>query len=403
MIDDPDTAADAALAALAPGLAPAKAGTEPRVGAEAPSAPPAPPAPSAPAAPPRSANAEAGVVRPAQRPDPLVDVARAPHRHAFLHVMRRVDAHHSDKPRLGTARRPMDEPVRLGQVADLSFAPSELATVNLQDRSGRPRIEVRFFGLFGPNGPLPLHLTAYARERRMHKADETFGRFADLFHHRLLLLFYRAWAQAQPTVSLDRPQDDRFADYVGSMIGVGGAAWRQRDAAPDHARLAFAGLLSRQVRNADGLAHLLSGYLGMQVRVEQFVGRWMPLPQAERSRIGRRAASRRMSTSQLGVSAVLGQAVFDRQHHFRVHVGPLTLSAFESLLPVGQALPAVQALLKHYVGLEFGWDLRLELDRAQVPACRPGRYGRLGWTTWLGQPPAGRPAALNLVPNPLTT
>ena len=337
------------------------------------------------------------------RVDPLIEVAQAPHRHDFLHVLRRVDAHHRDKPRLGTARRPVDEPVRLGQAADLSFAPSELSAVSLQDRSGKPRIEVRFFGLFGPNGPLPLHLTAYARERRMHKADETFGRFADLFHHRLLLLFYRAWAQAQPTASLDRPDDDRFADYVGSMIGVGGPAWRKRDAAPDHARLAFAGLLSRQVRHADGLAHLLSGYLGMAVRVEQFVGRWMPLPAAERTRIGRRAASRRQSTSQLGVSAVLGQAVFDRQHHFRVHVGPLSLQAFEALLPVGQALPAVQALLKHYVGLEFGWDLRLELARNQVPACRPGRYGRLGWTSWLGQPPPGQPAALNLVPNPLTS
>ena len=339
----------------------------------------------------------------ARRPDPLLDVALAPYRHDFNHVMRRVDAHHADKPRLGTARRPVDEPVRLGQAADLSFAPSGLAGVTLDDRSGKPRIEVRFFGLFGPNGPLPLHLTAYARERRMHKADETFGRFADLFHHRLLLLFYRAWAQARPTVSLDRPDQDRFADYVGSLIGVGGPAWRGRAAVPDHARLAFAGLLSRQVRNADGLAHLLSSYLGMQVRVQQFVGRWMPLPAAERSRIGRRAASRRMSTSQLGVSAVLGQAVFDRQHHFRVHVGPLSLAAFEALLPVGQALPAVQALLKHYVGLEFGWDLRLELDHTAVPACRPGQYGRLGWTTWLGTPPAGRPAALNLVPNPLTS
>jgi type VI secretion system protein ImpH len=335
------------------------------------------------------------------RPDPLVKAAEAPHRFDFFHLMRLVEAQHPDKPRLGTARRPVDEPVRLGQAANLAFAPASLSSIDLDDRSGKPRIEVQFFGLFGPNGPLPLHLTAYARERRLHKGDETFGRFADMFHHRLLLLFYRAWAQAQPAVSLDRPAEDRFADYVGSMIGVGGNVWRNRDAAPDHARLAYAGLLSRQVRNADGLAHLLSGFLGMQVRVEQFVGRWMPLPPAERSRIGRRAASRRLSTSQLGVSAVLGRAVFDRQHHFRIHIGPLTLDAFEALLPVGSALPALQALLKQYAGLEFGWDLRLELDKVQVPACRPGRYGRLGWTTWLGRPLGTTPAALNLVPNPL--
>jgi type VI secretion system protein ImpH len=325
-------------------------------------------------------------------------LAAAPYRHDFFHAMRLIEAHHPDHPRLGQAKRPADEPVRLGQVAEMTFAPAALSRVDPHDRSGRPRVEVRFFGLFGPNGPLPLHLTAYARERKLHKGDETFGRFADWFHHRLLLLFYRAWAQAQPTVSLDRPHEDRFADYVGSLFGVGGVDWRGRDSAPDHARLANAGVLSRQARNADGLVHLLSRFLGLNVRLEQFVGRWMPLPVAERTRIGRPGASRRMSTAQLGSSAVLGSSVFDRQHHFRLHIGPLSLPAFESLLPTGSALPALQGLVQQYVGREFGWDLRLELDPAQVPACRPGRQGRLGWTTWLGTPRGPAAPALNLLP-----
>lgn len=333
----------------------------------------------------------------------LQDAAAQPHRHDFYALLRALDALHPDKPLLGTARRPVDEPVRLGQSADLAFAPSPLAAVHPHGnrRDARARIDVRFFGLFGPNGPLPLHLTAYARERRLHKGDETLERFADLFHHRLLLLFYRAWAQAQPTASMDRPGDDRFGDMVGALVGSGGAAWRGRDAAPDHARLAFAGVLSRQVRHADGLAHVLSGFLGMPVRVEPFVGRWMTLPETERSRIGRRAASRRQSTAQLGASAVLGRAVFDRQHHIRLHIGPLRLAAFEALLPVGSALPAVKALVQQYLGLEFGWDLQLELDKQDIPPCRLGRSSRLGWTTWLGKPPGRRPAVLNLVANPL--
>lgn len=342
--------------------------------------------------------------------------AQAPHRFDFFQLLRTLDALHPDKPRLGTARRPADEPVRLGQATDLAFAPAGLAEVQAHDeRSGKPRIKVHFFGLFGPNGPLPLHLTAYARERRLNVKgkradgkvvpDDTVERFADLFHHRLLLLFYRAWAQAQPTASLDRPQDDRFADFIGALIGTGGPEWRDRDAAPDHARLHAAGLLARQVRNADGLAELLGGFLGMPVRVEPFVGRWMPLPEAERSRIGRRRASRRQSTAQLGASAVLGAAVFDRQHHIRLHIGPLGLAAFEDLLPPGRALPALQALVQHYLGLEFGWELRLELDKAELPPCRlgqgQGRGNRLGWTTWLGRPGPGRPAVLDLVANRL--
>jgi type VI secretion system protein ImpH len=97
--------------------------------------------------------------------------------------------------------------------------------------------------------------------------------------------------------------------------------------------------------------------------------------------------------------------VFDRQHHIRLHIGPLRLAAFEDLLPAGRALPAVRALVQQYLGLEFGWDLRLELDKAELPPCRlglgAGRGNRLGWTTWLGRPPAGTAAALDLVGNRL--
>jgi type VI secretion system protein ImpH len=355
------------------------------------------PAPPSHAAPPTSAgDGEPPGSRAEARARLWRELSSEPWRHDFFQALRRVEALHPEVPRLGRARRPADEPVRLGQAADLAFAPAELFAVSPDDRGGRPRIEVRFFGLFGPNGPLPLHLTAYARERRIHKGDETFSRFADLFHHRLLLLFYRAWAQAQPTASADRPEDDRFAEHVGALLGVGGPEWRGRDAAPWPARLAFAGLLARQVRNADGLQHLLSGYLGRAVRVESFAGRWMPLPLRERTRLGLATASRRHATCRLGASAVLGATVFDRQHHLRLHVGPLDLEAFEALLPTGSALPAVEALVAQYLGLEFDWDLELTLRGDAVPRARLGAHSRLGWTSWIGERP--RRPALRLLP-----
>lgn len=337
-------------------------------------------------------------VAPVPRQDPLVHIAAEPWRFDFFHAMRWLDAYHADKPRLGTARRPADEPVRLGQVADLSFAPSALHAVVPATAYAKPRIEVRFFGLFGPNGPLPFHLTEYARHRVLHQADASFARFADMFHHRLLLLFYRGWAQAQPTVGLDRPGQDHFSAYVGSLVGLGLPELRERGGVHDHARLHFAGLLSRQVRNADGLAAMLSGYLGRPVRVEQFAGHWLRLNTSERSRIGRASARKRSPTATLGGGAVLGGMVWDRQHSFRIHIGPLDLPVFESLLPGGSALPAVQALVQQYVGLELGWDLRLSLRPGQVKPCQPGRYGRLGWTSWLGQKDRREAAELRLVP-----
>ncbi|HET9646598.1 MAG TPA: type VI secretion system baseplate subunit TssG [Burkholderiaceae bacterium] len=328
----------------------------------------------------------------------FVDMAAQPWRFDYFHALRMIEAQHPHKPRLGTARRPVDEPVRLGQNPELSFAPAALHAVQPASATRPPRIEVRFFGLFGPNGPLPLHLTEYARERLLHQNDPTFARFADLFHHRLLLLFYRAWAQAQPTVALDRPDEDRFADYTGSLGGIGSLTLRGRDAAPDHAKLFFAGLLARQVRNADGLAALLSGYLRRPVEVEQFVGAWMPLPEAERTRIGLSIAGRTNPTARLGAGAVLGRTVWDRQCNFRIHIGPLDAEAFKSLLPDGSALPAVTALVAHYATGELAWDLKLTLRADHVAPVRLGRAGRLGWTSWVGERRKDAPAELQLSP-----
>jgi type VI secretion system protein ImpH len=318
--------------------------------------------------------------------DTLAAMQKEPWSFDFFQALRRLDARQPGKPRLGTALRPIDEPVRLGQAPEMSFAPAALHAVH-QPEGGRPaRLEVRFFGLFGPNGPLPLHLTDYARNRALHHADPTFVRFADIFHHRLLLLFYRAWAQAQPVVGRDRPGDDSFADIVGSLIGVGIPQMRGRDPMADEVKLHFAGLLTRQVRNADGLANLLSGYLGRRVRVEQFAGHWMPLLTQERSRLGRVLGGKRNVSAQLGRGAVMGSMVWDRQHGIRLHIGPLDRKAFESLLPDGKALPAVMALVQQYLGHEFNWDLVLGHLAEQVEPSRLGRHARLGWTSWVGKP-----------------
>lgn len=304
-----------------------------------------------------------------------------PYEHDFFHTLRSIECMHPGMPRLGHALRPKDEPVRLSQTPALSFAPAALSAFVPAADGRPPRLEVHFFGLLGPNGPLPLHLTDYARERLLRAGDATFPRFLDIFHHRFLALFYRAWAQAQPTVSLDRPEDDRFSIYLGALVGLGSPGLRRRDAAGDHAKLYYSGLLARQVRNRDGLEALLAGYFRIAVRVEQFVGHWMHVRIEDRTRLGAGNDSAR-----LGAGVVLGDRVWDRQHKFRLHLGPLTLAQYEGLLPGGKALAKLVVLVRQYLCLELDWDVRLVLTQAEVPELRPGRYGRLGWTTWLGKP-----------------
>jgi type VI secretion system protein ImpH len=307
----------------------------------------------------------------------FAELAAAPYRYDFYQTLRRLECLYDGKPRWGRALRPVDEPVRLGQDPDLSFAPAPLASFEAHDVE-IPRLQVRLFGLFGPNGPLPIHLTEYARERLHHAGDATLSRFLDIFHHRFLALFYRAWAQAQPHVNRDRPKEDRFTVYVGAFLGMSPAAFRDRDALPDLAKFFHVGALIRQVRNSEGLRHILQHFFRVPVQIEEFVGHWLFLSRGERTALS-------SDTATLGSGAVLGRQVWDRQHKFRIRLGPLTLDQYESFLPGGTLLGKLVDWVRLYLCFELDWDVHLLLKHDEVPRLRLGGGQRLGWTTWLGR------------------
>ncbi|HET8747344.1 MAG TPA: type VI secretion system baseplate subunit TssG [Ramlibacter sp.] len=313
---------------------------------------------------------------------------REPRAHDFFAVLRQVEALRPEWPRLGRALRPSQEALRLGEEPELDFAPAALAsfarrapTPTLPQRGreteAAPRLGVRFFGLLGPQGPMPLHFTEYVRERLRYRGDATLARFLDLFHHRLLLLFYRAWAQAQPAVQHDRPGEDRFAAWLGAACGEPDAPQGAR-ALPENARLFQAGLLGARSRHAEGLAKLLSNHFGVPVAIEPHIAHWLDLAAEDRTRLGSRNA-------RLGVDSACGRKLRDRQYKFRIALGPLTLAQYESFLPGGTAWPALEEWVRHYTGLDLRWDVQLTLARAHVPAPCLGSGIRLGVSAWIGR------------------
>lgn len=325
--------------------------------------------------------------------DLIESLLREPYRLDFFQALRLIECLHADKPRLGTSLRASDDPIRLGNDPELDFAPAALSSYR-PGKAGRPdRLGVRFFGLFGPNGPLPLHLTEYARERIHHHNDHTFTRFADIFHHRMLCLYYRAWANTEPTVHYDRPESDRFAGYVASLFGTGAPALQGRDAMPDRAKLFFAGLLSCQARHADGLNALIEEFFQLPTQVREFVGEWLAIPGEDQTRLG--LSSR---TGALGVSSVLGGKVWGCQHKFRIVLGPLTLAEYRAMLPAGASLVELLAVVRNYIGDELAWDVNLILRLDEVPALRLDGNAQLGWTTWVGNKTDGDADELMLDP-----
>lgn len=305
-------------------------------------------------------------------------LAAAPYAFGFYQAMRRLEAFYRDRPRFGRSTRPGQELLRLGQEPSVVFAPATLAGWEPEKAERPARLLVHFFGLFGPDGPLPLHLTAYARDRARNFRDPTFQRFADVFHHRALALFYRAWANSRPTVSFDRPEDDRFALYIGALIGLGMDSLRNRDAMPDLTKFHFAGHLANQTRHAEGLGSILSAFFTVPVRIECFIGAWLRLPEHERTRL---AENER--TGKLGKSTLIGGRVWTRQEKFRVVFGPLGLADYLRLLPGGISFHRLIPIIRNYAGDRLLWDVNLILKREEVPPTLLGRQGRLGWTTWL--------------------
>jgi type VI secretion system protein ImpH len=345
-------------------------------------------------------------------PVELLDrLENAPAAFDFYAALRQLECAYPELPRIGEARRPRDEAVRFGQQPSLGFEPAMLAGLRRQesvaggeaggdggaaggDAPIAPRLLVNFFGLLGANGPLPVHLTEYIRDRLRNVNDPTLARFLDMFHHRMTSLFYRAWSSAQPAVSLDRPGDDRFAGYVGALVGIGMASLRERDTVPDFAKLHYAGRLAPHARSAAGLEAILGDFFQVPVRVQQFVGHWMRLPDDGLFRLRSGAAA-----GALGDTTVLGKQVWNAQHKFRLLIGPLDMAQARQLLPDGAGMRRLADWVRQYAGLTQEWDVRLIIEKQSLPGLRLGRTAQLGWTSWLSsKPPEHDDRQLRLTP-----
>lgn len=317
-------------------------------------------------------------------PDPLRALAallERPETFDFFEALRRVECAWPALPRLGTATRPADEPVRLGQLPSLDFPPSMLASVTPID-GARLRILGHFLGLYGGNGPLPLHLTEYVHDRVTNARDNTLTAFTDIFHHRMLELFYRAWANGRPTVHFDRPNRDQFSLYVAALAGFAAPTLRNADAFPDRAKLYFVGILSAGTKTRAGLESLLQEYLHLPVRIEECVGEWLTIVRDERMSLGNPA------TASLG-SSVLGARVWNVQSRFRIVIGPVGIGDLMQYLPGSASLARLRAAVMNYIGFEYAWDIRFVLRRANVPAAKLGQFGHLGWSSWVAPPHVG--------------
>jgi type VI secretion system protein ImpH len=277
-------------------------------------------------------------------------------------------------PRIGNASSRREEYVILGQDPHLDFPASNLSKFS-KTADGRLHILVKFLGLLGPMGALPLATTEEAYHWLLSR-DEAFPRFLDIINHRFLQLFYRAWADARPAAQHDCPSEDRFVCYIGSVMGIGSPPFRDVDCVPDSAKLGYSGLLGAKAKSASRLRGLIRGLFAIDVDVDQFVGSRLELDPDDHSRLGATLCG-------LGVDTMLGGTFYSVQDKIRLRLYAPEMAQYVRYLPDGDRCEALVDLVFLYLGEEFDWDVQLAIPAPKAQPIRLGACGELGWTTWL--------------------
>ena len=298
-----------------------------------------------------------------------------PWRFDYFALLRQLERIFKDRPRIGDSAALREEFARFGQDAFMEFPASNVSRAKQDDEKAPLQIFVRHLGLLGPQGALPLATTEEAYHYAL-AGDDAFPRFLDLFNHRFIQLFFRAWADARPIAQHDRPDADRFVAYVGSAIGIGSAPYRNLDTVPDAAKLGFAGLLGAQAKSASRLAAAIHGMFNVKAEVEEFVGSRLVIEASEWTRLGR-------GHNVLGEDALLGGSIFSVQDKIRIRIFTRDLAQYIRFLPTGDLCEPMADLVFFYSGEQLEYDAELAIPAGAAEPIRLGRFGQLGWTTWM--------------------
>ncbi len=294
---------------------------------------------------------------------------------------------------VGESLSHVEEPVRFKVKPSLGFPPSDIESVKEVDEEKNIEMSVTFMGLLGASGALPSWYTTLAMERLAAK-DTALTSFFDVFHHRLISLFYLGWKKNRFAARFQSEMRDRCSTYFLSLIGLGTGGLADKVGFSLDSLVYCGGQLSRQVCSAGSIETTVEYCLGIKTVVEQFVDRKIPIEPEDRSRLG-------LANSRMGGDAVCGREAWESQTCFRLDLGPVSYRQFQRLIPGGDLLKPLISLVSYLVGVEYEFEIRPYLRRDEVPGFVIGKPApdspRLGLSTWMKTPgvPMGRDPYVN--------
>ncbi len=336
--------------------------------------------PSEPAPAGSSTGAALGEVEEALRSDPRA--------FSFFRAVRALEQLRPDRVEVGGDVDPDEEVVHFSANPSLAFPSSEIEKLEIPP-DGPARMVVNFMGLIGPQGVLPHQYTLAVMER-LRLRDEALRDFLDIFQHRALSLFYRAWEKNRFAVRWEKDGSDPLSEHLLDLVGMGLPTLRKRSPIAPPTLASFAGLLGPEPRGALALEELIEEYFDVPCSIEQFVGGWYRLEKRDLCELGDASSP----SNRLGEGAVAGEEVWDAQARVRVRIGPLGRERFDSFLPTGDAHGALRDILRFFAHDRVEYEVQLVLDRDQVSGLVIGEEPAqpLGWSTWIRTRPMTREA-----------
>jgi len=306
-----------------------------------------------------------------------------PYRFEFFQAVRLFERVFKNKKPVGAEALPAEECIRFRSRIALDFPPSEVHEIREpDDDDGHVEMLVNFMGLVGVSGVLPTHYTELVLNRIRHQ-DTAMWAFLDIFTHRAVSLFFRAWEKYRFPIAYERGNDS-FTSYLFDIAGLGTRGLRGRMSLDDETLLPYTGLIAQKPHSSNAVENVVSDYFSTRACVMQFFGQWLPLNEQDLTKIG-------LENSHLGASAIIGSNIWHQQSKFRLKLGPLKFIQFLAFLPNGSAYKKVRSILKFMVGLEFDFDVQLKLKASDVPGTilttRALRKPMLGWTSFLKSQP----------------
>lgn len=298
----------------------------------------------------------------------------------FFRLIEHLHRLHDDDLEASETYEPERQRVRLSSYAGLGFPASDIARAEHMPEQalGDYHIQATFFGLHGPDSPLP----GYYLDRLAYEYGQGVGirpAFLDFFNHRLLTLLHQAWRKYRYYNRFRREARDRFSRYVFSLIGLNDEELRAVTPIAWGRVLSFAGLIASRSRSPTVVSGIIAHCFDLDtVHIREFEPRHMHIPEDQRVALGKRNGC-------LGDSFIIGARVRTRASKFTIVIPDLDQQRFRQFLPSGENFERLSKLIDFLLRDPAAYDLELGLRQEEVPPFNLSRDNgtHLGWTSFV--------------------